>query len=153
MLSRNRKRLRSVSDVQHTIGRSVFRSLVSFRNHQRRRRDSNPRCSSPHNGFQNRPLQPLGHASGLAEHVRGTLTSYHLSAALIPADEATVNHAGDSKAKGRDRKTPALCIRPRYSKAGRPSHHAGQRSFSLRQLRWRRTWSQLQALLLYFPEL
>ena len=121
MLSRNRKRLRSVSDVQHTIGRSVFRSLVSFRNHQRRRRDSNPRCSSPHNGFQNRPLQPLGHASGLAEHVRGTLTSYHLSAALIPADEATVNHAGDSKAKGRDRRRqvkpifqdgllPACCV-------------------------------------------
>ncbi len=29
----------------------------------RRKRDSNPRASSPANGFQDRRLQPLGHSS------------------------------------------------------------------------------------------
>ena len=40
------------------------RSTSVCREEQRRRRDSNPRYTYVHNGFQNRPLQPLGHASG-----------------------------------------------------------------------------------------
>ena len=46
---------------------------------KRRRRDSNPRDASAPNGFQNRRLQPLGHASRLAiHHARRLLSAAQL---------------------------------------------------------------------------
>ena len=43
------------------VSRTPSHRVASQKN--RRRRDSNPRYGYPHNGFQNRPLQPLGHSS------------------------------------------------------------------------------------------
>ena len=43
------------------IKKGQYRNSIDL--FKRRRRDSNPRWVSPHNGFQNRHHQPLGHSS------------------------------------------------------------------------------------------
>ena len=84
----------NVQDVNHDV------AMVR----KRRRRDSNPRCSFPHNGFQNRHLKPLGHSS----------TSRWIKASSIPrsGSSPTIPAALTRPANTTTTLTPRLSAQP-----------------------------------------
>src|SRR5262249_2427199 len=63
--SATRTSLREAKGARAVPSRAVFK--------WRRERDSNPRCACAHNGFRDRPIQPLSHLSA-GENTRSGLT-------------------------------------------------------------------------------
>ena len=63
LLQENVELARIVGASVRTAKLRSKKNKLSFVISIRRKRDSNPRCGSPHNGFQDRRFQPLTHSS------------------------------------------------------------------------------------------